>query len=1064
MVVSEASGGSTESAAQAVPGAYPDTSWTKEYQTLPQAVHARRAEYTTRSKVRVKVGTWNVASLKGTEKDIGGWFIGGKGVTESLAGLSVSRPRGSQEEGIPGSEEIDQRESVVEQEDRSSRKDSTIPKNDAGSLPHDAEIGIYALGLQEVIDINSATEALKPYTDTTAANKWKKAVEEALPYGYQLVAEQQLIGLLLLVYASPQLAPEIRNVCTTSVGTGLMGYMGNKGAVTARIVLGETTRIVFVNSHLSAGADKSALDRRDWDASQIVSRTRFDSVSDATTGQQAKAEVIGDEDFAFWFGDLNYRLEGIPGEDVRRLLMLHTRNEYDLSMGSVPKIEKELARVTSASHKKNPLESASAHSAKSSSSASTHSRTPEDSVESLSTLEGSISSKTTLDSDSTSELDPASLQATLASLLPHDELHQQQRAHKAFHDGWREGEIKFLPTYKYDVGSVGVFDSSEKKRAPSWCDRILYRTRRDKLAYENKKVEEEAARKRDEQLQAEGIITAAADEDTLFEYNPDTDGDYDEDDGDEDDGLKADVVLTKAGFQDEMTLDYYTAHQRVLSSDHKPLDAIFTLQYDAVVPELKSKVYSEVAKELDRAENEGRPTISVVIDRKTSSEDGLIQDSSASDAENVDFGDIRYSQAKCRTVTIANTGRVPASIGFVDRPIAVGQKKGTAPEWLLIRYDDEHDQKFSTPSKDFRALEPGDACTIELLIQISSVDVVRRLNEGLESIDDILVLRVRDGRDHFITVRGHWLPSSFGRSIDKLIRIPEGGIRRLQHQRPKGSSSKEATVPSNEEDPSLSSPVMWSAPRELFRLTEAIEDLTERAVADWSMKGANMDEDAPPWPNHVGWPFARDSWTLKDDSMRDDLKFNIREALDNDQPFDHYISAEATILQRLETLAEILLEFLRGLEDGIVSEESWFRLESGILAHAKARQLLSQEDEKSWVLETLSDSPSRSVSFVLLMSTLARIASEVSSSEPAGTLPSPLKDGGGSPHSSPTKSITDEQGQPAARRSKVNRAFAEIFSRLIINAPLPSKSKERKTQEERLAGIFDLFLDDGNQT
>jgi phosphatidylinositol-bisphosphatase len=51
------------------------------------------------------------------------------------------------------------------------------------------------------------------------------------------------------------------------------------------------------------------------------------------------------------------------------------------------------------------------------------------------------------------------------------------------------------------------------------------------------------------------------------------------------------------------------AHQRVLSSDHKPLDAIFSFKYDAVVPELKSKIHQEVARELDRAENEGRPNV-----------------------------------------------------------------------------------------------------------------------------------------------------------------------------------------------------------------------------------------------------------------------------------------------------------------------------------------------------------------------------------------------------------------------------------------------------------------------
>ena len=52
--------------------------------------------------------------------------------------------------------------------------------------------------------------------------------------------------------------------------------------------------------------------------------------------------------------------------------------------------------------------------------------------------------------------------------------------------------------------------------------------------------------------------------------------------------------------------------QRVLSSDHKPLNAIFTLKYDAVVPELKAKVHAEVAKDLDKAENEGRPNVTVV--------------------------------------------------------------------------------------------------------------------------------------------------------------------------------------------------------------------------------------------------------------------------------------------------------------------------------------------------------------------------------------------------------------------------------------------------------------------
>jgi phosphatidylinositol-bisphosphatase len=217
----EAAQYSAESLERTIPGAYPPSDGLSPapfstQQSLARAVFDRRAEFTRPKTIRIKVGTWNVASKKGTEKDIGGWFVKGQGVEERLAGLDIS------------AEAQDARESVGDQEARQTRRHTTIPRHDAGSLPGGKQIGLYVLGLQEVIDVTSKTEALRPYTDPSTANKFKDSISAALPPGYSLVAEQQLIGLLLLIYASPIVAPDVKSVSTTSVGTGLMGYMGNK--------------------------------------------------------------------------------------------------------------------------------------------------------------------------------------------------------------------------------------------------------------------------------------------------------------------------------------------------------------------------------------------------------------------------------------------------------------------------------------------------------------------------------------------------------------------------------------------------------------------------------------------------------------------------------------------------------------------------------------------------------------------------------------------------------------------------------------------------------------------
>ncbi|KAF7899089.1 uncharacterized protein EAF01_008302 [Botrytis porri] len=78
----------------------------------------------------------------------------------------------------------------------------------------------------------------------------------------------------------------------------------------------------------------------------------------------------------------------------------------------------------------------------------------------------------------------------LAKLLERDQLLASKRKNpwfrlRAFH----ELPITFAPTYKYDVGTDN-YDTSEKKRAPAWCDRLLYRghNRVEQLDYRRHEV------------------------------------------------------------------------------------------------------------------------------------------------------------------------------------------------------------------------------------------------------------------------------------------------------------------------------------------------------------------------------------------------------------------------------------------------------------------------------------------------------------------------------------------------------------------------------------------------
>ncbi|KAH7387262.1 hypothetical protein KP509_16G012900 [Ceratopteris richardii] len=289
------------------------------------------------------------------------------------------------------------------------------------------EASIVVIGLQEV-EMGAGALAMAAARETVGlagsdiGQWWLVNIEEVLlkKKSFSRVGSRQLAGLLIGVWVTEEIFPYIGNVEVSAVACGFGRAFGNKGAVAVKMLLFRRT-ICIINCHFAAHMDGVA--KRNADFDHIYHRMSFrrpSGLSVAATSMAAVQIIRGN----------SMRSESSSSEQFDNLL------DKDIDSGEPAGDTSELSEAE------------------------------------LLIWVGDFNYRLA-DVSYTEAVDLVRLE-NWEELLKKDQLRLEMKAGRVF-QGMREAYIMFQPTYKFDKGSKFGYDSSDKKRIPAWCDRVLYR-------------------------------------------------------------------------------------------------------------------------------------------------------------------------------------------------------------------------------------------------------------------------------------------------------------------------------------------------------------------------------------------------------------------------------------------------------------------------------------------------------------------------------------------------------------------------------------------------------------
>ncbi|KAI4389223.1 hypothetical protein MLD38_001471 [Melastoma candidum] len=119
---------------------------------------------------------------------------------------------------------------------------------------------------------------------------------------YVRIVSKQMVGIFLTIWVHRSLRRHIQNLKVSTVGVGVMGYIGNKGSISVSMSIYQTF-FCFICAHLASGEKDGDELKRNADVHEIHRRTIFHPVSSL-----GLPKGIIDHEQIIWLGDLNYRI------------------------------------------------------------------------------------------------------------------------------------------------------------------------------------------------------------------------------------------------------------------------------------------------------------------------------------------------------------------------------------------------------------------------------------------------------------------------------------------------------------------------------------------------------------------------------------------------------------------------------------------------------------------------------------------------------------------------------------------------------------------------------------